>query len=99
MISPLSGVSVETLKTPNVTGAAAQGAQGAGFAETFQAVAENARDTLKTSEATSLKGIAGEASVQDVVTAMMSAEQQLRAAIAVRDRVVAAYQEVSRMQI
>lgn len=41
----------------------------------------------------------GQASVQQVVEAVMSAEQSLQTALAVRDKVVAAYQEISRMQI
>jgi flagellar hook-basal body complex protein FliE len=65
----------------------------------FQRVAAAARDTMRAGEAASIAGVKGDASVQEVVNAVMSAEQQLRAAIAVRDRVVAAYQEVSRMQI
>lgn len=80
-----------------VTGAAAPSA--ASFGETFANVAASARDTLRAGEATAISGITGDSSVQDVVEALMGAEQQLRAAIAVRDRVVAAYQEISRMQI
>jgi len=71
----------------------------ASFADTFASVAASARDGLKAGEAAAISGVKGDASVQDVVEALLSAEQQLRAAIAVRDRVVAAYQEISRMQI
>ena len=41
----------------------------------------------------------GKAAVQEVVEAVMSAEQTLQSAIAIRDKVVAAYQEISRMAI
>jgi flagellar hook-basal body complex protein FliE len=37
--------------------------------------------------------------VQQVVEAVMAAEQALQSAIAVRDKVVSAYLEISRMQI
>jgi flagellar hook-basal body complex protein FliE len=37
--------------------------------------------------------------VQQVVEAVMAAEQTLQSSIAIRDKVVAAYLEVSRMQI
>ena len=40
----------------------------------------------------------GKASVQQVVEAVMSAEQTLQGAIAIRDKVVAAYLEISRMR-
>ena len=43
--------------------------------------------------------IQGKVSVQKVVEAVMSAERTLQTAVAVRDKVVAAYQEVSRMAI
>jgi flagellar hook-basal body complex protein FliE len=69
------------------------------FQTMFARVAAAARDTMRAGEAASIAGISGDAPVQEVVQAMMTAEQQLRAAIAVRDRVVAAYQEISRMQI
>ncbi|MEM0908935.1 MAG: flagellar hook-basal body complex protein FliE [Pseudomonadota bacterium] len=92
-ISPLSGSD----PTRPVAGAAA--AASPSFGDTFATVAANTRDALKAGEAAAISGLSGENSVQDVVQALMGAEQQLRAAIAVRDRVVAAYQEISRMQI
>ena len=45
------------------------------------------------------RALQGKASVQQVVEAVMSAERQLQTAIAVRDKVVAAYLEISRMAI
>lgn len=71
----------------------------ASFTDTFASVAAGARDSMRAGEAAAISGISGETAVQDVVQALMGAEQQLRAAIAVRDRVVAAYQEIARMQI
>jgi flagellar hook-basal body complex protein FliE len=54
---------------------------------------------LKKAEGVSIAGIKGMASTQDVVEQVMQAEQVLQASIAVRDKVVAAYLEISRMQI
>jgi flagellar hook-basal body complex protein FliE len=54
---------------------------------------------LKKAESVSIAGIKGMASTQDVVEQVMQAEQVLQASIAVRDKVVAAYLEISRMQI
>jgi flagellar hook-basal body complex protein FliE len=56
-------------------------------------------DTLKSAEAVSVAGIKGEASVQQVVESVMAAEQSLQTAISIRDKVVAAYMEISRMTI
>lgn len=54
---------------------------------------------LKTAEAASINGVMGQASVQEVVESVLAAEQTLQAAIAIRDKVVAAYLELSRMAI
>jgi flagellar hook-basal body complex protein FliE len=56
-------------------------------------------DTLKNAEAVSISGVKDKASVQQVVESVMAAEQSLQTAIAIRDKVVAAYQEISRMTI
>jgi flagellar hook-basal body complex protein FliE len=47
----------------------------------------------------SIAAIRGEVETREVVDAVMSAEQSLQAAIAIRDKVIQAYLEVSRMQI
>ncbi|MFM9940466.1 MAG: flagellar hook-basal body complex protein FliE [Hyphomicrobiaceae bacterium] len=54
---------------------------------------------LRHVEAVSVAGIKGSAPTQDVVEQIMSAEQALQASIAVRDKIVAAYLEISRMAI
>jgi flagellar hook-basal body complex protein FliE len=74
----------------------------AGFQDFGQVLAQisgNAVNTIKTGEATAIEGLQGNAPVQDVVQAVMSAEQTLQIAIAIRDKVVAAYQEIARMAI
>ncbi|MEO1089027.1 MAG: flagellar hook-basal body complex protein FliE [Pseudomonadota bacterium] len=50
-------------------------------------------------EATAARGITGDASVREVVEAVTEAELGLRTATAVRDRVIAAYQDIIRMPI
>jgi len=97
-VSSVTGL--EAAKTVTQAGdAATPSGTDDGFQAMFARVASAARDSLRTGEASAIAGVKGEAPVQDVVTAVMTAEQQLRAAITVRDRVVAAYQEISRMQI
>ena len=56
-------------------------------------------ETLQSAEATSIKGIKGEASAYEVASAVMEAEQAIRMAVSVRDKIVNAYLEISRMQI
>jgi flagellar hook-basal body complex protein FliE len=62
-------------------------------------VAASARDAIRGGEATAISGIQGKATAQQVVEAVMSAEQSLQTVVAIRDKVVAAYLELSRMPI
>ena len=62
-------------------------------------VATNTVDALKAGESAAIGGITGSRSVQQVVDAMLNAEQALQTAVAVRDKLVSAYQEISRMSI
>ncbi|WP_114943965.1 flagellar hook-basal body complex protein FliE [Microvirga calopogonii] len=78
---------------------AVSGASQVSFGDMMSQVANSAIDTMKAGEAASIAGIQGKASVQQVVEAVMSAEQTLQTAIAIRDKVVAAYQEIARMTI
>ena len=69
------------------------------FTEVLARVMVDAVDTMKSAEATSIQGVNGKASTQAVVEAVMSAERTLQTAVAVRDKAVAAYMELSRMAI
>lgn len=69
------------------------------FADVLAEMSNNALATVKTGEAAAISGIEGKASVQQVVEAIMSAEQTLQTALAIRDKVVSAYQEISRMAV
>jgi flagellar hook-basal body complex protein FliE len=69
------------------------------FTNVLAQVSVNAVTELKTGEAAAISGMTGKLSVQEVVEAVMSAEKTLQTALAVRDKVVAAYQEISRMAI
>ena len=55
--------------------------------------------TGRQAEELSLKQISGEADLKDVVTAVANAEQTLETVVAVRDKVLSAYQEILRMPI
>lgn len=53
----------------------------------------------KQSEQRTMEGLAGEAELNDVITAVANAEVTLRTAVTLRDRVIGAYKEVLRMPI
>src|SRR5262245_54800094 len=70
-----------------------------GFDGVLKQVTSEAIGTLKAGEAASISAMQGKESTRRVVEALMSAEQALQTAVAVRDKVVQAYQEVVRMSI
>lgn len=74
-------------------------APGNDFTSVLAQMAVDAADTVTSAEAVSIAGIKGNASVQQVVESVMAAEQSLQTAVAIRDKVVAAYLEISRMTI
>ncbi len=51
------------------------------------------------SEAVSMRAIANQADLNEIVTAVNNAEITLQTVVAVRDKVIAAYQEIIRMPI
>jgi len=74
-------------------------AAGVDFGSMLMQMTSDAASAVRQAETMSVAGIQGRASVQQVVEAVMSAEQTLQGAVAIRDKVVAAYLEISRMQI
>lgn len=69
------------------------------FASMVAQMAGEAVNTVRVAEAASTAGIKGQMPLTDVVEKVLEAERSLNAAISVRDKVVAAYLELSRMQI
>jgi flagellar hook-basal body complex protein FliE len=99
MITAIGGIgSLPVSTTVNKT-APASSASGADFGQVLTQVASDAVNALKGGEAAAIGGVSGTQSAQDVVQAVMNAEQALQTAVAVRDKLVAAYQEITRMQI
>ncbi|MBS7537943.1 flagellar hook-basal body complex protein FliE [Ancylobacter lacus] len=98
MIDALNAVGTLRNASPPA-GPAATPVAGTQFSDVLADVSGQAVNAIKGAEATAITGIEGKASVQHVVEAILSAEQTLQTALAVRDKVVAAYQEISRMQI
>ena len=70
-----------------------------GFAAVLEGTLAGAVAAGREGEAAAVGGIAGRLGPQDVVQAVTAAELSLQTVIAVRDRLVAAYQEILRMPI
>jgi flagellar hook-basal body complex protein FliE len=80
-------------------GLAAGGDPSESFAALLRDAAGTAVDTMKNSEALSAKALAGKADLNEVVAAVTNAEVTLQTVLAVRDKVIQAYQDILRMPI
>ena len=74
-----------------------------GIAASFASMVGNAAtrviSNLEQAEQLSAKALHGEGDTRSVVDAVMTADQSLQAAVAIRDKIVTAYLEISRMAI
>ncbi|MEZ5811872.1 MAG: flagellar hook-basal body complex protein FliE [Rhizobiaceae bacterium] len=70
-----------------------------GFGEVLAATSRHMLTDLASAENLSMQALQGKGETREVVDAVMSAERSLQIAIAIRDKIVTAYLEVSRMQI
>ncbi len=61
--------------------------------------ADHMLDIVKSAEVAAVDGVQGKVPVQEVVLKVMEAERTFATAMAIRDKAVAAYLEMSRMQI
>ena len=102
MINPVSslglGAATPTARVSSPPAATAA-TTGPSFADVLAEMTGNPVDALKSSEAAAIGGIQGKVSVQEVVQSIMTAQESLQTAIAIRDKVVSAYQELTRMAI
>jgi flagellar hook-basal body complex protein FliE len=71
----------------------------AGFAEAIGRAAAEAVDAMRRTETVAMDGLAGRTGIQDVVESVMQAERSFSTALAVRDKIVTAILDVSRMQV
>jgi flagellar hook-basal body complex protein FliE len=80
------------------SGQSATGSTGA-FSQALESAGQQAVDSLKTGDTATLEAVTGKAQLSDVVTAVTNAEVTLQTVVAVRDKVIQAYQEILRMPI
>ncbi len=83
------------LGRPEVGGGGAQG----GFAGVLQQFVGGTADTARKAEASMVQATAGKGDLVEVVTAIAESEAALETLVAVRDKMIAAYEEIMRMPI
>ncbi|MBM3549046.1 MAG: flagellar hook-basal body complex protein FliE [Alphaproteobacteria bacterium] len=88
-----------TAVAPAATAATGVPTGGKDFLSMVKDAAQDAVKTGQKAEALSVAGVAGQADLLDVVRAVGNAEFTLQTVVAVRDKMVNAYQELLRMPI
>jgi len=100
-ISAISG-RLEFDTSNDVSGASAASAAATptvSFGQTLNQVVTDAVNTVKGGEAASIQGLQGSMPPFKVVEAVMDAQRTLQSTLAIRDKAVSAYQEISHMNI
>lgn len=72
---------------------------GLNFASVLGSMATDSMNSLKAAETKSFEAIQGKASLREVTDAVIEAQQSLNTAIALRDKIVNAYLEITKMSI
>ena len=86
------------LNTPSKPGSG-QAATGLDFSSLIKGAVSGVAQSGKAAETQALAAASGKADIVDVVTAVAESEAALETLVAVRDRVIAAYEEIMRMPI
>jgi flagellar hook-basal body complex protein FliE len=74
-------------------------ASGPSFVQTLGQVVSDAIGTLQSGEAAAIQGVQGALPPFKVVESIMGAQRTLSQVLAIRDKAVSAYQEITRMTI
>ena len=103
MVAPLLAVkayaaAAQTAAAGSVTGAAGTAA-GPDFGQMVNSAIHDAISSSRTAESQMTAQVQGKASLVDVATSISSAETSLQTVIAVRDQMIAAYQQIMNMAI
>lgn len=73
--------------------------RGSAFGSLVESLVADTTNAVAAAETQSIKAVAGEADLVDVVTTISNAEMMLETVTTVRDRVISAYQDIMRMPI
>jgi len=99
-VSALSGVgAAPSAPSPAPVSPSGDATPATSFEQALGQVFTGAIDSLRQGEAAAIQGMQGALPAYKVVEAVMGAQRTLQAALAIRDKAVSAYQEISRMNI
>lgn len=98
-IKPATGDSGAADFSSSGAASAATAGTPASFAEALSQATTRTVNTLQSAETLSIQALTGGADTRQVVDAVMDAQQALQTTIAIRDKIVTAWLDISRMQI
>jgi flagellar hook-basal body complex protein FliE len=97
-INPTSVINAYANANRIATGAAqSAGGGGESFSKLLQDAGTNVVDDLKKSESLSLQSVTGKTDLAAVTEAVTDAQVALQTVVAVRDRIISAYQDILKM--
>ena len=94
-----AGTQLELRAPSGTAGAASAASSGTSFTQTLGQVVNDAIGSMQSGEAAAIQGLQGTMQPFKVVEAIMGAQRTLQQTLAIRDKAVSAYQEISRMAI
>jgi len=74
-------------------------ARGPSFSDMLENVSLRTVETIREGDRAAVSGLKGEMPMQQVIEAVAAMETSMKTAVAIRDKVVSAYQEVLRMAV
>lgn len=98
-VTGLDSIATDAVSSTTTVGATPGSMTGVSFASVLGDMATSAMHNIKQAEVTSFEGLTGKADTREVVDAVLAAEQSLQTAIALRDKIVSAYLDITKMQI
>jgi flagellar hook-basal body complex protein FliE len=101
MANPAAAANAYAAMSSLIAGAgdAAPAARGSGFGDMLEKSLAGFAEQGRASDETAVRALSGKADVVDVVTAVAESELALDTLVSVRDKVIAAYEEIMRMPI
>ena len=98
-LGAVTGPALQALQAYRATQGDTAPTASSGFGDMLQSALKGVVDQGHAAEQQSVAAISGHGDLMDVVSAVSKAELSLQTTIAVRDRVVQAYQDIMRMPI
>jgi flagellar hook-basal body complex protein FliE len=99
MVAPINPAAINAYAQAAKMGGSGEAAAGSSFGDLLSGVVNDALKSGQQAEMKAASMVQGKGDLVDVVTAVNSAEMTLETVVAIRDKVIAAYNDILRMPI